>query len=724
MISGFWHLRGMRIWFRILFLSLLLTFGAEAATKTVVTLMLDSETAKAGDTVLAGVNIKLATSWHTYWRYGGDSGQATKIEWTLPPGVTAGEIQWPIPEKALEGDLITYVYNDEVTLLVPLKLAADHPAGPLELKAKVSWLECEKECVPRRANVAATLNVGPATTPSAAAPTLATWVKRLAQPGTAIKATAAWEKNLNEKERSVLIEWDTKETAVDFFPFEQADFDVQNATEILKGDGSKVRLRKIVKKSDAGWPKKLIGILVANAGRPGATAFEVKLPLGESAGAVPAKSSTGAAGPLDTAARTPLTVPVVLVFAFLGGLILNIMPCVLPVIALKILGFVNQSQQSPREVRKLGLIYGAGVLASFLILALLVIGVQQAGQKASWGMQFGNPKFLVILTTLVLLVALNLFGVFEVTPGGAVMGAAGGLAAKEGAGGAFFNGVLATVLATPCTAPFLGSALGFAFTQTATVILLVFLVAGAGLAAPYVVLSFQPGWLKFLPKPGAWMEKFKIAMGFPMLATAVWLFTVTSAHFGKQILWLGIFLVVVALVAWIYGEFVQRGRGRKGLALVIALILLGAGYGYALEKELNWRSPQKQVAGTTILKEGPDGIEWYPWSPQAVAKGRQEGRPVIVDFTADWCVTCQVNKKTSIEVASVRAKLKEINALALLADYTLVPDDMTVEIQKYGRAGVPLVLVYPAKNGAPPIVLPDGLLTPGIVLDALDKAAR
>ena len=714
----------MTIWLRIVFLSLLLAFGAQAATKTEVSLLLDVNAARAGDTILAGVEIKLATGWHTYWRYGGDSGQAPKIEWTLPPGVTAGPIQWPVPEKAAEGDLITYVYNDVVVLLVPLKLSADLPAGPLELKAKVSWLECAKECIPRRAEVMAVLNAGPATTASVSAPKLSTWQKRLPQPDTSIKATAIWEKNLNEKERSILIEWDTKENGVDFFPFEQPDFDIQNATEVVKGDGSKTRLRKIVKKSDAGWPKELIGILVANVGKPGATAFEVKLPLSESGGANPAPASSGSGGPPTATGSTPLTIPVVLVFAFLGGLILNIMPCVLPVIALKILGFVNQSRQSPGEVRKLGLIYGAGVLASFLILALLVIGVQQAGQKASWGMQFGNPKFLVILTTLVLLVALNLFGVFEVTPGGAVMGAAGGLASKEGAGGAFFNGVLATVLATPCTAPFLGSALGFAFTQTASVILLVFLVAGIGLAAPYVILSFQPGWLKFLPRPGAWMEKFKIAMGFPMIATAVWLFTVTSAHFGKQILWLGIFLVIVAFVAWIYGEFVQRGRGSKSLAIGIAVILLGAGYGYALEKELNWRSPPKIVAGTGVQKEGPDGIEWYPWSAQAVAKGQEEGRLVIVDFTADWCVTCQVNKKTSIEVASVRAKLKQLNALALLGDYTLVPDDMTVEIQKHGRAGVPLVLIYPPKKGAPPVVLPDGLLTPGTVLDALDKAVR
>ena len=412
-----------------------------------------------------------------------------------------------------------------------------------------------------------------------------------------------------------------------------------------------------------------------------------------------------------------------LLYAFIGGLILNIMPCVLPVIALKILGFVGESRSDPRHVRKLGLVYALGVLVSFLALAAVVIGVKAAGHRAGWGMQFGSPVFVVCLTTLVMLVALNLFGVFEVNLGGRALDAAGGLASKHGAAGAFFNGVLATVLATPCTAPFLSIALGFAFAQKAPVILLMFLAVGVGLAAPYVVLSWNPAWLKFLPKPGAWMEKFKIAMGFPMLATAVWLFNLAAGSYGKSVLWLGIFLVLVAFAAWIFGEFVQRGRTRKGVALAIVLILLIGGYAFALENQLNWRAPITAPDATGPLKESPDGIAWQRWSPEAVAKARSEGRPVIVDFTADWCLTCQVNKKTSIEIPSVRAKLKDSNAVALLGDYTHFPDNITTELNRFNRAGVPLVLVYPKNPAAPPIVLPE-ILTPGIVLDALDRAAQ
>jgi thiol:disulfide interchange protein len=317
-------------------------------------------------------------------------------------------------------------------------------------------------------------------------------------------------------------------------------------------------------------------------------------------------------------------------------------------------------------------------------------------------------------------VALNLFGVFEVAFSGRVLTTADALAAKEGSAGAFFNGVLATLLATPCTAPFLAAALGFAFTQANPVIVLIFVTVGVGLAAPYVILSSHPAWLKFLPKPGAWLERFKIVMGFPMLATAVWLLNVAAADYGKRVLWLGLFLVLVALAAWVFGEFVQRGQRRRGLALAVCLVLLVFGYAYALEDQLEWRSPAEPQAARS-LKESANGIDWQPWSAAAVAQARAGGRPVFVDFTADWCLTCQVNTKTSVEIPRVRARLKEIHAVALLGDYTRLPADITAELQRHGRAGVPLVLVYPRNPDAPPIVLPE-LLTPQIVLEALNKA--
>ena len=319
--------------------------------------------------------------------------------------------------------------------------------------------------------------------------------------------------------------------------------------------------------------------------------------------------------------------------------------------------------------------------------------------------------------------ALNLFGVFEVTLGGRTLNAAGELASRHGAPGAFFNGLLATALATPCTAPFLAPALGFAFAQPAPVILLVFLFVGLGLAAPYVLLSCNPALLKFLPKPGAWMEKFKIAMGFPMLATAIWLFNLAGDDYGKNVFWLGIFLVTVALAAWIFGEFVQRGSQRRGLARSVVTVLLVGGYFGFLEGQLDWRHPVPVMASAGAAQNPAGGIDWQPWSPEAVAQARAAGKPVLVDFTADWCLTCQVNKKLAIEIPSVRAKLKELNAVALVADYTHFSDAITAELNRHDRAGVPLVLVYPKNPDEPAIVLP-AILTPGMVLNALNRAAE
>jgi thiol:disulfide interchange protein len=717
----------VRLWLTLLgaaFFGVFQTSAAQAA-HTQAGLVVAAETVRPGETVMAGIHLRMEPGWHTYWRNPGGSGMATTISWKLPPGVTAGEIQWPIPEKVPADELTTYVYKDEVVLLVPLTLAANAAAGPLDLKAQVSWLECNMSCIPGKADVQTTLNVGSEAKPSANSALIETWRKKLPVSKPDLAAKAWWEKPASGETRPIIFEWPvagaTKEA--DFFPYSDDKFEVLLKAEPQAGDGGRIRLRKEIKKVEGDWPEKISGLLVQQPGGE-AVAYEVTLPI---AAAAPATEVSTSGRTMKTLAPPVITVPASLlewlVYAFLGGLILNIMPCVLPVIALKVLGFVNQGKKAPREVRKLGVIYGAGVLASFLALAALVIGVQLLGHAASWGMQFQNPQFLVGMTVLVTLVALNLFGLFEITLSGRAMGAAGNLASKEGNAGAFFNGVLATALATPCTAPFLGAALGFAFTQPPAIIVLIFLTVGAGLAAPYVVLCWQPSWLKFLPKPGAWMERFKVAMGFPMLATAVWLFTLAAPNFGDSgDFWLGLFLVLIAMIAWVWGQFVQRGRSRKGLAIGVSFALLLVAYGYVLEGQLHWRSPVS-FAGTGPLRASADGIEWRAWSPEAMQAARTSGRPVLVDFTAKWCLTCQLNKKTSLEIPAVRAKLKAIDAIALIENSPTKDATVVAELNRYQRAGVPLVLVYPRDPEAPPQVLPE-LLTPGIVLDALEKAAR
>lgn len=735
---------------RIILLTLfcLVSLAARAA-HTQATLVLSDTMAKSGDIVWAGVDLKMDPGWHTYWKNSGEAGIPTTISWQLPPGITAGDIRWPLPEKLPPIEVTTYGYNNEVMLLVPLTIGTNAPSGPVTLTANLAWLECKDVCIPVKTSVRATLNIGSETEPSAEVKAIASWHNQVPQTADFMYARGWWEKTTNDDERSFVIEADWP--SLDSIPVETADFfpdpagnnyEVMPATEVLSASDGEVRLRKTVKKYSGGWPKEISGVLVVNGDNQRA-GFNIQFPVADKtpAGAAAATEPPTEAGAVAGTASNPpgqnLEMPasrsfaLMLFYAFLGGLILNVMPCVLPVIALKILGFVGEARSEPGRVRNLGFIYGLGVLASFSAMAAIVVGVKAAGHQAGWGMQFGSPIFVVCLTTLVTLVTLNLFGVFEVAPGGKVMDAAGTLAARHGAPGAFFNGLLATTLATPCTAPFLAGALAFAFSQSAGVIFLIFIFVGIGLASPYVLLSCNPALLKFLPKPGAWMEKFKIAMGFPMLVTVVWLVNVAASSYGSRVLWLDVFLVIIALAAWIYGEFVQRGGHAKGIARAFVLALLVADYAFVLEGGLHWREMMTgEQTGSSLMDASAGGVAWQPWSPQAVAQARAAGKPVLVDFTAAWCVTCNAIVKPALENPAVTAKLKELDATALLGDYTLTPQPMTDEIAKYGGAGVPLVLVYPKNPDASAMVLPqpNPLELPSSysrkILDALGRAGE
>jgi thiol:disulfide interchange protein DsbD len=721
----------MRSFVSLLVLLLCPAVWAQPKPHTKATLYLSEATAKPGSTVTAALHMQMDQGWHTYWSNPGDSGKATKIAWDLPPGVTAGEIQWPVPEKLDSDGLITYDFNNETALIIPLTIAADAPAGAVTIKGKASWLECEKSCIPGSAKFSATLTIGPESKPSPDAQRIKDWSAKIPKAADDLKLTAQWDGPAKGEERPIIFAVNKSSGAWDFYNYRFDEGDLSGKTEALPPADGKIYFRKIAKKTGADWPKELSGIALI----PGdeSSARIVKVAIGQPGAAAAADASPKATvaaptQPTQTAAdssaeiKTP-SLFTMLALAFVGGLILNIMPCVLPVIALKILGFVRQANENPRRVRQLGLVYALGVIASFLGLAAFVILIKQAGRAASWGMQFQNPQFLVLITILVTLVAMNLFGVFEVTLSGKALDAAGGLASREGASGAFFNGVLATVLATPCTAPFLGAALGFAFASSTAVILAVFFTVALGLAAPYVVLCWYPAWLKKLPKPGAWMEKFKIAMGFPMLATAIWLFSLAAQKFGKPgALYLGLFLVILGFAAWLFGEFVQRGSKRQGLARACSFMLIMFGFIYCLENQLNWRHPVRVAESTSAsLATEAGGIAWQRWTPDAVLAARAQGKAAIVDFTADWCLTCQVNKKTSIEIAAVREKIKTLNIVPFLADNTDENPAITTELAKYKRAGVPLVVVFPADPNAPAIVLPE-VLRPGLVLDALDKA--
>lgn len=704
------------------------------AAETKLSLLLDKIEATPGETVLAGIRLELKEGWHTYWRYGGDAAQPPRITWKLPPGITAGNIRWPLPVKEESSGLYSYAYHDDIVLLVPLTVGSDLKTGSIKLNADVFWLECKESCIPRNGTVSRTLKIGATDKSSPEASSLAAWNNKVPPPAVDLKFKADWSKSMADDERQLTIELAEKQGFYfkDFYPFENEDYEIGGKTTFEKAEGKSLSLTKTLLNWGETWPGKISGVAVlAKQNGENTRAYEISVTLGE--GFETEKASTtltipasGNAAP-EGAEATPVEEsrggwPLMLLFAFVGGFILNFMPCVLPVISLKILGFVHQSKEQPRRIFQLGLLYGVGVLFSFWILAGLVIGVQSAGNLANWGMQFQNPQFLVLMTLLVTLVALNFFGVFEIT-GGRLTSAASNAASRNGNMGAFFNGILATVLATPCTAPFLGTALGFAFTQPPAGILILFTAVAMGLAFPYILLSWNPTWLGILPKPGAWMERFKVFMGFPMIGTAIWLYTIARLHFGeKGDLWMGLLLVFVAMAAWVYGEFVQRGSSRKGLALGVSAACLLFAYGWILEKELNWRDPVGPVTTNAgNVSKGKNGILWQPWSEEAVATARAEGKVVLVDFTAKWCANCQINKKTSIEIDKVHQKLKSISGVTFKGDYTFYDSRITAQLQKFGRSGVPLVLVY-APGAEPPILLPE-LLTPGIVLEALEKAS-
>ncbi len=704
-------------------------FEGRAQARTKVQLWLEAEAARPGETVWAGVHLKPPAGWHTYWRNPGESGKATEIRWKFPPGVTAGPVQWPVPETHVADELTTYVYPGEVVLLVPLVLAPDLAQGTLSLEAEVDWLECEIACVPGRARVLAALEVASQRRPGPRADALTAWKARVPLPDPDLKVSARWTEEQQEDKTLLEISGPATEAFVpnDFFGYAAADFEVLPSVRPLAAVPGRFAFGKWVNSWGKPLPAQLAGLLVqrVESGKP-LRVVEVTLTPDPATPAKEAKAGPTASADAGQSGGTRAhSFWLLLAFAFLGGMILNIMPCVLPVIALKVLGFVQQSDAAPGRVRFLGLVYALGVLVSFLVLAGLVIAVKTAGGSASWGLQMQNPVFRVVLLSLVTLVALNLFGVFEVFLPGLASQASGSLATKQGATWAFFHGVLATLLATPCTAPFLAVALGFAFTQPAGVLVVFFAAVAVGLAFPYVLLCWYPQWLKLLPKPGPWMLRFKMFLGFPMLATAVWLLDISAAGYGNGgVLWLGLYLVVLSLAAWVWGEYAQRGSTRKGVAALVGLALVSGGYWGILEGQLNWRSPVTIEANQSV--KGAVGVSagtlwWEPWSPEAVLAAQAKGQPVLVDFTAKWCLTCQVNKKVALEADVVRKELQAKEFRLFMADNTNPNPKISAELQRHNRAGVPLVLVYAPATNLPPIVLPE-VLTPGIVLEALEKA--
>jgi thiol:disulfide interchange protein len=628
-------------------------------------LVADTSAIVPGKPFKLGVVLKMQPGWHTYYKESGEAGMPTRITWTLPPGFKASpELLWKKPHRFLDAGITTFGYNDQTVIAATITPpAACTPGSALEFKANVKWLACQDACVPGKRDLSLKLPIAASATPA----------------NSALFEGVGWTGKVQD----------------------------------LKLDDSHSAL-----------PPASSGAVLAATNTvipPAALASQNT----KFAGSILDADLSGAGA---TDEKQSLVMYIAL--AFIGGFILNFMPCVLPVISIKVLSFMQQAGDDPKRVFRLGLTFTAGIISAFLVLAGAVIAVQQAGQKVGWGFQFQYPIFLFAMAAIVLVFALSLFGLFYVQIN-AGQDQIDKLASKEGYTGTFFKGVLATTLSTPCSAPFLGTALGFAFSEPPYVVLLMFFTIAVGMAFPYVLLTAQPAWMKYLPKPGVWMEKFKEAMGFLLVATVVWLVWVLGQQVGINAAMAAVgFLVALSFAVWLVGRFTDLTStgARKATVYLIAAVVMAGSYWTMLRpfpELLAFSAPQAPAppyAVATHVTAG-GGIQWQPFSIEKLDSELHAGKTVFVDFTADWCLTCKANESGAINTPPVIAKFKELGVVPIKADWTKQDPEISQLLQKLGRSSVPLYVIFPNGQPAKRIILPEGMLTPQQVLEALSQVS-
>jgi len=658
-------------------------------------LLADSDAIVPGQPFTAGLLLHMAPHWHTYWKFSGDAGLPTEMKWTLPPGWKAGEIQWPIPLRLMDpGDIETYGYENEVLLLQEITPPASLSGPSAKLSAEANWLVCERLCIPGSANLELELPIANKNAP-ANEEIFSRYRRALPQdwPGDSV-AKASWTRSASELSLAVESDVLANYPVAEFFPLPGENL-VVGHPQTERGAAGKVTFRIPIETQDAKLSS-LNGLIVFGQDATGPTRNAWSLDRN-----VPASAAAPAASGLLLN----------LLFGFVGGFILNLMPCVLPVISLKIFGFIQHAGQSRARIFRSGLSFVAGIFAWFIGLALLLIALKSAGREITWAFQFTNPYFVLVMSAVVLVFALNLFGVFEISLPQSANRSLLGWTAGEGDAGSFFQGVFATVLATPCTAPFLGAALGFAFTQSGWTILIMFLAIAAGMGFPYLLLSAQPAWLRLLPKPGPWMERVKQLMGFFLLATLLFLLWVIGAQRGVEgIIWTSCLLLALSLACWIKGSFIlpTSSLTSRLISLVLVLVLvLGGG----------WYFGSKFQAATLPSGETPLAGDWQSFTPERLQSEIDQGHNVFVDFTAAWCLTCKFNEATVLESAAVREAFQRRAIVKIKADWTNADPAITKILKQFGRPGVPLYVLYPA--GKAPIVFPE-LLTQSMILEKFE----
>jgi len=669
----------------------------------------------AGQPLQVGLRIRHDRGWHTYWQVPGDSGLPTRITWSLPPGWSAGAIEWPVPQRFPVGPLMNFGYDGELLLPVQLAPPADLASGQtVELRARADWLICADVCIPGGADLSLALPVRAQAAPSRHSALFAATRAQLPQPGALAQASATIEQ---ARIRLAFAPTSAPRELV-FFPLQEARIQPA-APQVLRLEDGLAALYLTAAQPLAADFDALRGVLVADGGlaraERGGWAAVIEVPL--AAGTVAQVDAIGAAATgADGRPLLSLGLAGALVGALIGGLILNLMPCVFPVLSLKLLSLV-QHQRAEDEAHRPhppiaahGWAFTGGVVLSFVVLAGALIALRAGGEQLGWGFQLQTPWVVAGLATLFFVIGLNLLGAFEFGFGAGL--ASSGAARRlqtDRVSGSFWTGVLAVVVAAPCTAPFMGAALGYAITQPAPVALGVFAALGVGMALPYLLLTLFPALLARLPRPGVWMERFKQIMAFPMFATAVWLLWVLAQQVDAN----GIGLALVALTlagmaAWAFG-LAQRGvRGFRWVALASAVL---AAVAVLSATGADGGAAQARAAGGGAQSQG-----WQPWSKAEADRLLAAGTPVFVDFTAAWCVTCQVNKQLVLNRASVNRAFEARGVVRMRADWTNRDAEITAELARFERNGVPLYVLYDGKGGTR--VLPE-LLTESLVLEAI-----
>jgi thiol:disulfide interchange protein DsbD len=659
-----------------------------------------------GQTFWVALHQRIAPGWHTYWVNPGDSGEPPRIEWSLPSGFTVGDIAWPFPDKIPVGPAMTYGYSGEVVLPIPVTAPPSLPQGArVTLRGQASWLVCEKTCIPEAAPIALMLPVADGAPPAdpRGAPLIAAARRNVPTPSpwpASFVATAA-DVTLTVKASGLTAD---RITDVWFYPAQWGAIDLA-APQRARVDTTGIRLDVARGPLRDAVAAPIEGVLVVAERLDGGLArhaFSVNAP----------PRSVGAD---DAPALASLLQAIALALA--GGLVLNLMPCVLPVLSVKALGLVQHSSGRPSLLRAHGLAYAAGVLVSFAVVAGALIALRAGGEQLGWGFQLQSPAFVILLAWLFFTVALGFSGV--IVAGGRFAGAGQALAARSGYGGSFASGALATLVATPCTAPFMGTAVGFAVTQPWPIALVVFEALGLGLALPYLALSFVPAWSRLLPKPGPWMARLQQLLAFPLYASAAWLVWVVSQQAGPHGVGAALAgLVLIAFAAWLHQALggvraLWRHTATWTVAALLPLVIVGIVALGPLGKDT--RSPAPEVAAG-------DRLGWEPFSPERLAALRASGRPVFVNFTAAWCVTCLVNERVALRSPAVADVFAKKGVVALKADWTNRDPVISRMLGSLGRSGVPLYVLYPRGTGigAGPTLLPQ-ILTEGAVIDALDK---